>query len=68
MHAEPISFMVGTTNIYGGIFYQMYLLPHLTITPPPPTLKKLGTVELWQYRSWLMDQPKIFISICKSIL
>ena len=24
--------MVGGSNIYGGVFYQMYLVPHLTDT------------------------------------
>ena len=31
MYAKPISFMVGSTNVYGIIFYQVYLLPWITI-------------------------------------
>ena len=31
MYDEPVAFMVGINNMYEGIFYQMYLLPHLTI-------------------------------------
>ena len=35
MYAKSISFLAGSTNVYGIIFYQMYLLPWLTIPPPP---------------------------------
>ena len=31
MCAEPLVFMVDSTNMYGGIFYNMYLLPQLAI-------------------------------------
>ena len=34
IYAEPLEFLVGIINIYGGIFYQMYLLPQLTIPYP----------------------------------
>ena len=34
--------MVGITNMYGGIFYQIYLLPQLTITF---LIYKLGAVN-----------------------
>ena len=40
MYAKPIALMVGSTNINGGIFYQMYLLPWLTIS----CFLKLGVV------------------------
>ena len=37
MYAKYISFMVVSSNVYGIIFYQMYLTPCLTTpTPPPP--------------------------------
>ena len=32
LYAKPISLMVVINNIYGGIFYQMYFLPQLTVT------------------------------------
>ena len=41
MYDEPIAFMVGSTNMYGGIFYQMYILLQLTI----PSFFKLGAME-----------------------
>ena len=31
MYAKHISLLVGITNMYGGIFYQLYLLPYLNI-------------------------------------
>ena len=31
MCAEPLVFMVDSTDIYGGIFHQMYLLPQIPI-------------------------------------
>ena len=31
MYAKPISFLVGSNNVYGIIFYQVYLLPWITI-------------------------------------
>ena len=33
MYAKPTSFMVGSTNVYSIIFYQVYLLPWLNIPP-----------------------------------
>ena len=33
MYAKNISFLVGNTNVYGIIFYQVYLLPWLTFPP-----------------------------------
>ena len=33
MCTKPISFLFGSTNVYGIIFYQVYLLPLLTIPP-----------------------------------
>ena len=35
LYAKPISLTVGSTDVYGIIFYHVYLLPWLT-TPPPP--------------------------------
>ena len=32
MYDKHISLLVGSTNVYVGIFYQIYLLPQLTIT------------------------------------
>ena len=34
MYAKPISFPVGNTNMYGIIFYQIYLQPCLNNPPP----------------------------------
>ena len=34
MYAKPISLLVGSTNFYGIISYQMYLLPWITASPP----------------------------------
>ena len=31
IYAKPISFLVGSTTVYGIIFYQVYPLPWLTI-------------------------------------
>ena len=31
MYYEPLAFMVGITNMYAGIFDQIYLLQNLTI-------------------------------------
>ena len=31
IYAKPVSFLVGSTNVYGVIFYQVYLLSWLTI-------------------------------------
>ena len=31
MYYEPLAYLVFITNIYWGIFYQIYLLPQLTI-------------------------------------
>ena len=31
MYAKYLEFMVGSTNMYGGVFFQMYLLPQLNI-------------------------------------
>ena len=31
IYAEPLVFLVGGTNMYGGIVYNIYLLPQLTI-------------------------------------
>ena len=46
MYAKSISFLAGSNNVYGIIFYQMYLLPWLTIPPPPPPFLNL---VLWNY-------------------
>ena len=42
MYAKPISFLVGSTNMYEGIFDQMCLLPQIII----PFLKIL---LVWNY-------------------
>ena len=34
MYYKPISLLVGSNNVYGIIFYQVYLLPWFTIPPP----------------------------------
>ena len=49
MYSKPIPFLVGSTNVYGIIFYRVYLLPWITI----PFLK-LGDVILLVCCSWLM--------------
>ena len=30
-YVEPLAIMVGITNMYGGIFYKVYLLPYVNI-------------------------------------
>ena len=42
IYAEPLAFMVGITNMHGGIFHQIYLLPQLTITF---LIYKIGAVK-----------------------
>ena len=32
--AKPISFLIGSTNVYGIVFYQVYLLLQITNLPP----------------------------------
>ena len=34
MYAKPISFLVGITNLYEILFYQVYLLTWITIITP----------------------------------
>ena len=63
MHDRPLVFLVFSYNIYGGIFYQMYLLSQLTIL-----FSKLGAVEFWRCCSWLLDHLNIFIRMCISML
>ena len=41
MYAKTLIFLVGSTNIYGGVFYQVYLLPQLII----PSFFLLSAVE-----------------------
>ena len=31
MYSKTLEFLVDSTNMYGGIFYQIYILPWLTI-------------------------------------
>ena len=54
MYAKPISFLVVITNVYGIIFYQVYILPCLN--------------KLWWCCTWLLDHINSFINVCKSML
>ena len=63
IYAKSLAFMVGNTNIYGGVFYQMYLLPCINI----PYFFKLGAMELWWCCILLLVHLKIFIRIWASM-
>ena len=53
IYTKPTSFLVGSTNAYGIIFYQVDLLPWLNY--------------FWCC-IWILDHLNIFIRICQSIL
>ena len=53
IYAKPISFMVGITNNYGGIFHQMYLLPWLHIF-----FLNMGAVDSVSHQHLCQDMQK----------
>ena len=59
IYTKPISLMVGSSTVYGIIFYQAHLLPWITT---PLFLK------FWRCCIWLLDHLNIFIRIFKSML
>ena len=67
MYDKCISFMVGSNNMYGVIFYQVCLLPWL-ITPLSPIFLFLVDVELLWCCIWLLYHLNIFIRMWKIVL
>ena len=64
IYAKPISFLVGSTNVYVIIFYQMYLLPY-------PIIPAFFYLVLWNPGDavfGMLDHLNIFISVCKTVL
>ena len=62
IYSEPLLFMVGGYNIYGGVFYQIYLLPHLTINYFSLLLWNYGDVVVgcWINSTSLSGYEKVF--------
>ena len=67
LYAKPISLIIVSTNVYGIIFDQVYLLSRLT-TPPPPLFLLCFFVGFWWCCIWLLDRLNIFIRVWKSML
>ena len=62
LYAEPLTFLVISINIYGSIFYQVYLIPWITILFSKLVLYNSGdvVVSFWVTSTSLSGYPQVF--------